>query len=64
MKLRKSAAQPDVRQQIPNVQWPKIAGMRDWLAHAYFGIDDDTGSGTRGDSACSRRAPFSTMQAA
>jgi uncharacterized protein with HEPN domain len=31
----------EVRQQMPNIEWPKIAGMRDWLAHAYFGIDDD-----------------------
>ena len=32
---------PEVRQQMQNIQWQKIAGMRDWLAHAYFGIDDD-----------------------
>ncbi len=28
---------PDVRQQMPNIEWQKIAGMRDWLAHAYLG---------------------------
>jgi uncharacterized protein with HEPN domain len=31
----------DVRQRTPRVEWRKIAGMRDWLAHAYFSIDDD-----------------------
>jgi uncharacterized protein with HEPN domain len=29
------------RVQVPDVEWPKIAGMRDMLAHAYFGIDND-----------------------
>jgi uncharacterized protein with HEPN domain len=33
---------PDqVRQEIPDVEWRKVAGFRDWLAHAYFGIDPD-----------------------
>jgi uncharacterized protein with HEPN domain len=31
----------DVRQRMPQIEWPKIAGMRDWLAHAYFGLDAD-----------------------
>jgi uncharacterized protein with HEPN domain len=31
----------DVRQRIPEIEWRKIAGMRDWLAHAYFSINDD-----------------------
>ena len=30
----------DVRQRLPEVEWKKIAGMRDWLVHAYFSIDD------------------------
>jgi uncharacterized protein with HEPN domain len=31
----------DVRLRIPQVEWRKIAGMRDWLAHAYFSINND-----------------------
>lgn len=31
----------DVRVQLPNVEWRKIAGFRDWLVHAYFGLDPD-----------------------
>jgi uncharacterized protein with HEPN domain len=31
----------DVRQKMPEVEWRKIAGMRDWLAHVYFSIDSD-----------------------
>jgi len=30
-----------VCQQMPQVEWRKVAGLRDWLAHAYFGIDPD-----------------------
>lgn len=31
----------DVRQRMPDVEWRKIAGMRDWIAHGYFGLDPD-----------------------
>jgi len=31
----------DVRLQMPAIEWRKVAGMRDWLAHGYFGIDPD-----------------------
>lgn len=31
----------DVQQQMPDIQWRKVAGFRDVLAHAYFGIDND-----------------------
>lgn len=31
----------DVRQQVPTIDWRKMAGLRDVLAHGYFGIDND-----------------------
>ena len=30
----------DIRQQMPDVEWRKISGMRDWMVHAYFAIND------------------------
>jgi uncharacterized protein with HEPN domain len=30
-----------IRQCGPEIEWRKAAGMRDMLAHAYFGIDED-----------------------
>ena len=29
----------DVRNSHPNIEWRRIAGFRDVIAHAYFGID-------------------------
>lgn len=31
----------DVREAIPQIEWAKIAGMRDWLAHGYFRVNAD-----------------------
>ena len=31
----------DLRKQMPDIEWRKAAGLRDMLAHAYFGIDND-----------------------
>jgi uncharacterized protein with HEPN domain len=31
----------DVRARMPGMEWKKIAGMRDWLAHVYFRVDPD-----------------------
>ena len=31
---------PEVRDLYPQVEWRKIAGLRDIIAHAYFTIDD------------------------
>lgn len=30
-----------LREQLPDLEWRKLAGLRDVLAHAYFGIDND-----------------------
>jgi uncharacterized protein with HEPN domain len=32
---------PDARALAPGIDWRKISGMRDILAHVYFGIDDE-----------------------
>ncbi len=31
----------DVRERMPEIEWRKITGMRDWLAHSYFSINHD-----------------------
>ena len=31
----------DLRARYPDVEWRKIAGLRDVIAHEYFGIDTD-----------------------
>jgi uncharacterized protein with HEPN domain len=31
---------PEIRDRYPQVEWRKIAGLRDIVAHAYFTIDD------------------------
>lgn len=30
----------EVRKKVPRIEWRKIAGLRDVIAHVYFGIDD------------------------
>lgn len=30
----------EVRQAMPTLDWRNISGMRNWLAHAYFGVDN------------------------
>jgi uncharacterized protein with HEPN domain len=30
-----------LRKQLPDIDWRKAAGLRDMLAHVYFGVDDD-----------------------
>jgi len=36
----KHVPQP-IKERLPEIDWKKIAGMRDLLAHVYFGIDED-----------------------
>ena len=31
----------DIRVRCPGIEWRKIAGLRDVIAHEYFGIDND-----------------------
>lgn len=31
----------DIRARHPEIEWKKIAGFRDVLAHGYFGLDED-----------------------
>src|SRR5579864_7904112 len=31
----------EIRIMIPDIEWRKAAGLRDMLAHAYFGIDNN-----------------------
>jgi uncharacterized protein with HEPN domain len=31
----------NIKGEYPNVQWRKLAGLRDILIHHYFGIDED-----------------------
>jgi uncharacterized protein with HEPN domain len=31
----------DLRAEAPDIEWAKIAGLRDVLIHAYFGVDLD-----------------------
>ncbi|MFO8072578.1 MAG: DUF86 domain-containing protein [Polyangia bacterium] len=31
----------EIKSALFEIEWRKIAGLRDFLAHAYFGIDDD-----------------------
>ncbi len=31
----------DVRRRMPEIEWKRIAGMRDFLAHVYFSINSD-----------------------
>ena len=36
------AVPAEVRQAHPEVDWKGMVGLRDILAHAYFGLDDET----------------------
>lgn len=33
---------PDnIRQEMPNIDWRGIIGMRNWIVHAYFGVKNE-----------------------
>jgi uncharacterized protein with HEPN domain len=31
----------EVRDRMPDIEWRRITGMRDWLSHVYFHVDPD-----------------------
>ncbi|GAC1450428.1 MAG: DUF86 domain-containing protein [Isosphaeraceae bacterium] len=31
----------DVRARMPGIEWKKIAGMRNWISHMYYRVDDE-----------------------
>ncbi|TVR59327.1 MAG: DUF86 domain-containing protein [Candidatus Competibacteraceae bacterium] len=33
---------PEIKDRYPELEWRKIAGLRDILAHGYFGLMDET----------------------
>lgn len=33
---------PEVRSRYPEIEWRKISGLRDVLAHAYFSLENET----------------------
>ena len=36
------AVPPELRERYPDIEWRRIAGFRDIVVHAYFGIDNET----------------------
>ena len=31
----------NAQDKMPAIEWTKIAGMRDWISHVYYRVDDD-----------------------
>ena len=31
----------ELRARMPGIEWKKIAGMRDWISHVYYRVDDE-----------------------
>jgi uncharacterized protein with HEPN domain len=60
----------DLRARVPGIEWKKVAGMRDWISHVYYRVDDEivwdvvenkvAGLGARGRECAQfvRRFPF------
>jgi len=46
---------PEIRACYPDIEWNKLAGLRDIVAHKYFGLDEDiVGCNSTSDPRASR----------
>ena len=51
----------EIRQKYPDIPWKKMAGMRDRLAHEYFGVDLEILWGTATEDVPGLKVPVSKV---